>query len=122
MQQGSDDPANHTGPMSPSTQRTVAIVDRSANVYEAATNVFEARFRFGGQSPYSPDIVLVNEFCIGAFLESAIEDTAKYLGRGSEASPKRSRGDPLLEKVGTEDGVRVVVSGSDWGIVQLYNR
>lgn len=27
-----------------------------------------------------------------------------------------------FEKVGTEDGVRVVVSDSDWGIVQLYNR
>lgn len=56
--------------ISPANARCVAIVDRSADVDEAAKAITAARFSFGGSSPYAPDLVLVNEFVKKAFFEA----------------------------------------------------
>lgn len=55
---------------SPADARCVAIVDRSANVDDAARAITLARFSFGGSSPYAPDLVLVNEFVKKDFFEA----------------------------------------------------
>lgn len=68
--------------------RCVAIVDRTANIDEAAKAITAARFGFGGSSPYAPDLVLVNEFVKKEFFEAcsryatltfAKESSAKYV-------------------------------------------
>ncbi|KAJ0116118.1 ldehyde dehydrogenase [Diaporthe amygdali] len=56
--------------LSSSQTRCVAIVDRSANIDEAARAITAARFNFGGSSPYAPDLVLVNEFVKKEFFEA----------------------------------------------------
>ncbi|KAJ4388997.1 hypothetical protein N0V93_006459 [Gnomoniopsis smithogilvyi] len=50
--------------------RCVAIVDRSADIDAAAKAITTARFSFGGDSPYAPDLVLVNEFVKQEFFEA----------------------------------------------------
>ncbi|ROV87691.1 hypothetical protein VMCG_10574 [Cytospora schulzeri] len=55
---------------SQATARCVAVVDRSANIEEAAKAIATARFSFSGSSPYAPDLVLVNEFVKKDFFEA----------------------------------------------------
>lgn len=52
----------------PSSTRTVAIVDRTADLTKAAQSIAAARFAFGGNSPYAPDLILVNEFIKSQFI------------------------------------------------------
>jgi len=56
--------------LSSSQTRCVAVVDRSANIDDAARAITTARFSFGGTSPYAPDLVLVNEFVKKDFFEA----------------------------------------------------
>ncbi|KAG8159435.1 hypothetical protein KVR01_011096 [Diaporthe batatas] len=56
--------------LSSSQARCVAIVDRSADIDDAARAITTARFSFGGTSPYAPDLVLVNEFVKRDFFEA----------------------------------------------------
>ncbi|CAJ2507695.1 Uu.00g088810.m01.CDS01 [Anthostomella pinea] len=56
--------------LSSSAARTVAIVDRTADIQAAAKAITTARFTFGGTSPYAPDLVLVNEYVKIAFFEA----------------------------------------------------
>lgn len=117
----------HMGLQSPSSWRVAAIVDRTAKVYEAAIELVEARFTFDGQSPYSPDIVLVNEFCLDMFLAAVAEYGAKYMqGRTrqlkSETASRGGNQQSISQEVEADNGAQVIVSGTDWGIVHLHNR
>lgn len=56
--------------LSASSTRTVAVVDRTADIDLAAKAITNARFSFGGTSPYAPDLVLVNEFVKQDFFEA----------------------------------------------------
>ncbi|KAK1971292.1 hypothetical protein LY78DRAFT_651961 [Colletotrichum sublineola] len=56
--------------VSANAARTVAIVDRTADIEAAAKAITAARFGFSGQSPYAPDLVLVNEFVKKDFFEA----------------------------------------------------
>lgn len=60
-----------------SHQRTIAVVDRTADVKLAARELVFARFSFGGTSPYGPDIVLVNEFVKQSFVEAVVSECVK---------------------------------------------
>lgn len=51
---------------------TVAAVDRTADLDNAAKTLINARFVFKGKSPYAPDIVLVNEFVKKEFLQALL--------------------------------------------------
>jgi acyl-CoA reductase-like NAD-dependent aldehyde dehydrogenase len=57
---------------SSTTTRAIAIVDRTADLEQVARVVTTARFSFGGNSPYAPDLVLVNEFVKKDFLEACM--------------------------------------------------
>lgn len=52
---------------------SVAIVDRTADVEQAATSICTARFRFQGGSPYAPDMVLVNEWVREEFVSACLK-------------------------------------------------
>jgi acyl-CoA reductase-like NAD-dependent aldehyde dehydrogenase len=56
--------------LSSSEARTVAIVDRSADIDAAARAIVTARFSFQGMSSYAPDLVIVNEFVKKDFFQA----------------------------------------------------
>ncbi|KUI56751.1 Aldehyde dehydrogenase, dimeric NADP-preferring [Cytospora mali] len=89
---------------SPTNARCVAVVDRSANVDEAAKAITVARFSFGGQSPYAPDLVLVNEFVKTNFFEAC----SRYatLAFAKESSVKNV-------SVGENDDVQKVIKDAE---------
>jgi len=64
--------------ISPSQARVVAVVDRTADLQKAARALITARFSFGGNSPYAPDVVLVNEFAEKAFVVALVEEIVKF--------------------------------------------
>lgn len=53
---------------------TIAVVDRTADVTKAAQALCTASFSFKGKSPYSPDLVIVNEWIMEAFLQACIRE------------------------------------------------
>lgn len=48
----------------------VAIVDRTANVDQAAKEIVKSRIAFSGRGRYAPSYILVNEFVEDEFLDS----------------------------------------------------
>ncbi|KXH55528.1 hypothetical protein CNYM01_09512 [Colletotrichum nymphaeae SA-01] len=78
--------ANHL--ISANGARTVAIVDRTADIEAAAKAITAARFSFGGQSPYAPDLVLVNEFVKKEFFEACSKYASLAFAR--ETTVKRA--------------------------------
>lgn len=116
--------------VSPAGERVVAIVDRTANLQEAAKALVTARFSFSGKSPYAPDIVLVNEFVKKNFLDAVVQHSIGFLtGRDSNmienGKPTRFQGQDsgnLPKEIQSEDGVRVVTSGSNGAIVDVKKR
>lgn len=112
-----------SGLISPAA-RTVAIVDRTADIAASAQALVAARFALGGRSAYAPDVVLVNEFAMKPFVEAVIQHASKYLaGENGEARqapvPRRSA---LLDSIQKERSARVLVSGSHWGVVEVQDR
>ncbi|PLB46156.1 ALDH-like protein [Aspergillus steynii IBT 23096] len=106
------------------TARTIAVVDRTANIASATEQLVAARFAFGGHSPYSPDVVLVNEFVMKEFIEAVIQQSGRYLAPETAARNPRGRpaGASVLDLAFKEKGARVVVSGSGWGVVDVLDR
>ncbi|KAL9088939.1 MAG: hypothetical protein Q9165_005996 [Trypethelium subeluteriae] len=78
----------------PSAQ-TLAVVDRTADIQKAAKAIVAARFTYGGRSPYSPDIVLVNEFKKKDFFEACVRYTSQYVP--AQAQSKRAPSQALDE-------------------------
>jgi len=121
-------PENLQAPLSlesPSTLRTVAIVDRTANLADAATDLVISRFAFNGRSPYSPDVILVHEFCVQDFVGLLVKEAPSYFGRGSQQTKKmlkRGDGPSLLERLPSEGSSRVIVSGTGWAVAQVQDR
>ncbi|KAK2000353.1 hypothetical protein LX36DRAFT_689478 [Colletotrichum falcatum] len=67
--------------VSANAARTVAIVDRTADIEAAAKAITAARFSFSGQSPYAPDLVLVNEFVKKDFFEACSKQATLAFAR-----------------------------------------
>ncbi|OJJ47358.1 hypothetical protein ASPZODRAFT_159248 [Penicilliopsis zonata CBS 506.65] len=94
-----------------------AIVDRTGSVEKSAEELVVARLAFHGRSPYAPDVILVNEFCLQAFLESVIQQTAKTVGR-MKASERDDRQDDPQENLPGQ----IIVSGTGWAVVLVKDR
>ena len=112
--------------VSAASSKTVGVVDRTASVQQAAESLVSACFAFGGRSPYSPDLVLVNENVLQPFLEAVIQHASKFFGVAStHVEVKRQKSAPnsgSLKLLNDTPGARVVVSGSNWGIVEVHDR
>ncbi|KAM0433836.1 hypothetical protein ACHAQK_009058 [Fusarium lateritium] len=67
---------------------TVAIVDRTCILQDAARSLWFARTAFGGTSPYAPDIIFVNEFIKNDFLKALVTCCLK----NHDAYPSNSNG------------------------------
>ncbi|KAM5347517.1 hypothetical protein ACJ41O_010522 [Fusarium nematophilum] len=113
--------------------RTVAIIDRSADVHAAASQIVGARFGLGGRSPYAPDCVLVNEFVKRAFLHALTDECIKFSERavretgekkqqaGRHSSLNRVR--DKLEAFGRSDlELHVVTQDRNFAVVDVLER
>ncbi|KAL3294956.1 aldehyde dehydrogenase PutA [Colletotrichum asianum] len=70
---------------------TAAVVDRTAKMEDAVDAVCTARFSFGGQSPYAPDLVLVNEWVRDEFVTLCLQRLSAEAARSkSETSSGRA--------------------------------
>ncbi|KAL4742673.1 Aldehyde/histidinol dehydrogenase [Aspergillus similis] len=117
---------------SPINAKTVAVVDRTADLRSAAESLVTVRFAFGGRSTYAPDIVLVQEFAMKAFVEALIHHSSKYLAgpdggsreKAVAASNPRRPGPSLsvLDAAYKDPSARVLVAGSGWGVVEVHDR
>lgn len=63
--------------------RAIAAVDRTADVDEAAKQIVDAHFAFSGQSPHSPDLIIVDEWVKDQFL-NACNRRRKTIAQNSE--------------------------------------
>lgn len=115
-QTGNGPPTTLTNQLLSSTKtRAIAIVDRTANIEEAAKAIAKARFSFGGTSPYAPDLVLVNEYAKKEFFEAC----SKYatLSFAQERTVKKASGnqseDTRKAVKDAEDRRQVSSFGSD---------
>jgi hypothetical protein len=116
---------------SASTARTVAIVDRTAGIETAARAITRARFRFGGASPYAPDLVFVHEFVKKTFFEACVRHTAlAFAGESTSrkthsAQHNRNRSDQALRDAITDaEGKKQIESfGSDqYKVVDILDK
>lgn len=106
--------------LSPSSSMVVGIVDRTANVDEAAKQLADARFSFGGKSPYAPDIVLVNEFVMERFLNITAQHLIGYSsGTLRRESPLEALSSTLNDEL--KDN-KLISAGSGGSIVEVTSR
>jgi len=113
--------------------KTIAVVDRTADLATAAEQLVAARFAFRGTSPYAPDLVLVNEFIKKDFLELALKQSIRYLsgsddvaanGSAKSSSQKpASRGADAFKALQDSKSwkLRVITQGDHGAVVELAN-
>lgn len=110
---------------------TVAIVDRSADMDQAAQALVRARFSFGGRSPYGPDVVLVNEFTKRDFLTALVRatiaagDVIEDRRLGKEKTTSRGGGvDTVIQSLrgGSRNSLRVVTESTYGAVVDVQDR
>ncbi|RWA04712.1 hypothetical protein EKO27_g10395 [Xylaria grammica] len=112
---------------SPSSSLTIAIVDRSADIEEAAESLINARFAFNGTSPYAPDVVLVNEFAKKEFLRAVLKHALEHLTEDCDgeaerpARHRRSRNEVTTEGL-TQKGFQTLISRSNGDVVEIADR
>lgn len=112
-----------------------AVVDRTANISEAAKCIALSRRLFRGKSHYAPDLVLVSEWVADELLTHLIREIATPListksntsmanghANGHVSKPKSdSRANAVRDLEGKE-GLKVVVSGENGAIVEVTSR
>jgi hypothetical protein len=79
--------ASHAGSLVSIPQRTVAVVDRTGDIAVAAKEIASCTLLFNGQSRYSVDQVMVNEYVFEKFL-TALE---RELLSGAEGKQRARR-------------------------------
>ncbi|KFY35727.1 hypothetical protein V494_05662 [Pseudogymnoascus sp. VKM F-4513 (FW-928)] len=105
--------------------RSIAIVDRDTDIEFAAKTIIKARFSFQGTSPYSPDLIIVNEYIKNQFTEACSRYAGKFFPPMSQS--KAVRNNNLLEtkkalKVAEEKG-EVTISGPGlFRIVDIHDK
>ena len=124
---GRPEPASHHAHSvirAPSS-RAVAVVDRTSDVEKAARELVRARFSFCGSSPYSPDIVLVNEFILEKFCSAAARYATENIGSNISDARARSfsvKSNSDLQKELQKSGATTLISGSRGSIVLVQDR
>lgn len=123
IQQGDFQLGSHNILFSPAKALVVGIVDRSADVSDAARALVNARFSFGGTSPYAPDIVLVHEFVKADFLNAVVQQSVRYSTEESESGNDMSKiGASKSLKISPSVGINVVISMSNISILDSTQR
>lgn len=126
-QEGTKDDVQSVKVLSSLGATVLAIVDRTANLEEAAEALLTARFSFNGTSPYALDVVLVNEFVKKDFLNAVIRKSIDFMtGRNGNGvlDEKNSTGrlKQATDDLSGKKGVHVITSGSNGTIAEIYDR
>ena len=115
--------------ISPSQSRVVCVIDRSADIEQAARAIVRARFCFRGRSPYAPDVVLINEFRQKHLCNAVVREVTKHSAEhiddssnGSVAKRERREGSQLLNEVRGEDTATELVSGAGGSVIHVKQR
>jgi hypothetical protein len=138
LQNGSKEPPKANQLISPSQARVVAVVERDANLDNAAKALVIARFAFRGKSPYAPDLVLVNEWVKAEFLNLVVQHSIRFLAESHAISNGYANGivtekrglsrdgkgpiQDLLEEVKKDSKARVITSGTNGAILDVEKR
>ncbi|KAH3948976.1 hypothetical protein HBH70_002200 [Parastagonospora nodorum] len=112
--------------------KTIAVVDRTADLATAAEQLVASRFAFGGTSPYAPDLVLVNEFIKKDFLELALKQSIRYLSGSDDVAANGSTKSSQKPASRVADAfktlqdskswkLRVITQGDNGAVVELAN-
>ncbi|KAI7317158.1 ALDH-like protein [Hortaea werneckii] len=113
---------------SPAESKTVAVVDRTADISLAAQELVAATFTFGGRSPYAPDYILVNEFVKRAFLQAVVAECAKFnsLQDVNPPAEKSSKAQAMNDYVTSlrqaDPKSRIVLQEQKMAVLDLYDR
>ncbi|KAG9256756.1 Aldehyde/histidinol dehydrogenase [Emericellopsis atlantica] len=113
-------PSHHlvSAPMTP----VVAFVERDADIDAAAKAIAIARFSQGGNSPYAPDVVLVNEWIKPQFLTAVVQQHVHISSKDTSPS-KPTRG--TRSNVATEsekEGSNIISLGQNGTIIDVGDR
>jgi acyl-CoA reductase-like NAD-dependent aldehyde dehydrogenase len=109
---------------SPSKLRIAAIVDRSANVDDAARDIACLKFSRHGRSSFAPDIVYVNEFVANEFLSRLVSHVAGPMSRDCEPMkyPTQRLAQKLLKEFEESADMRIVVTVVNTSVIEVYDR
>ncbi|RMY59827.1 hypothetical protein D0863_11814 [Hortaea werneckii] len=110
---------------SPAKSRTIAVVDRTADISLAARELVAATFAFGGRSPYAPDYILVNEFVKRAFLQAVVGECAKLttLPPTEKGAKPQQAMDDLVDCLRQADPQsRIVLQEQKMAVLDLFDR
>lgn len=109
--------------------RSFAVVDRYADMLQAASSILRSRFAFGGQAPIAPDVVLVNEFRVKEFCQAIAEKSSSYFAQQVEmnggfdhAAAAKARAARTLSLDLDKAGADVLISGSNGTVVRVNDR
>jgi acyl-CoA reductase-like NAD-dependent aldehyde dehydrogenase len=129
FQESTQETVKPTDLISPSASRTIAIVDRTADLDSAAKALVAARFGFGGKSPYAPDVTLVNDYMMGEFLKAVVQHSLHYQAQPNATSdtPKVYKRMPahdsgLLGELQKTEDSRLICSDRRGTVVELTQR
>lgn len=112
--------------------KTIAVIDRTADLALAAEQLVTARFAFGGTSPYAPDLVFVNEFIKKQFSEHVLKHSIRFftnsngIANGSSTArefKKTSRVAEALHALSDSKTwkLHIITQGDNGAIVELSN-
>lgn len=104
------------------SSRTIAIVDRAADVELAAKTIINARFSFQGNSAYSPDLVIVNDFVKARFTEACIQYASKFHTKKSSRRQQVPSQTKKAFKEAEEKGQISVFGSSDFVLADVRER
>lgn len=105
--------------------RAIAIVDRDADIEFAAKTIVKARFSFQGTSPYSPDLIVVNEYIKDEFTEACSRYAGKFFPSMSKSIVVRNNNFLETKKAlkAAEEKGEVTISGTTlFKIVDIHDR
>jgi hypothetical protein len=101
-----------------------AIVERDADIQEAAKALVMMRFSLRGKSPYAPDIVLVNEWVKKEFLMAVTQHSIRFMSDAGESgtNSRKFESQGLLDEIVKEGFANVISAGHEGIILDIGNR
>lgn len=113
----------------------VAVVDRTANINDAARSIALSKRFFGGASHYAPDIVFVSEWIADDLLAHLVREVATPMvatkktpsaanghANGRLTKSKTNVRAQALKPFESQEDCKVVVSGQNGSIVEITSR
>ncbi len=112
---GNDNP-HEVDTLTSKYSRIIAVVDRGADLAQAAAATVRACFSRGGNLPYAPELVLVNEFVFDKFISYMLEclsqqstaDDKESRRYANKRKPQSQDWQEISENLSKSNGVRVI--------------